>query len=885
MKRLIIVAIALLGAGALAIAQNGPAALRCEHQDGEVLIDTQHPRLSWISDRSQAAYQILVASSAGKLAKGKADIWDSGKVDSGESHLVAYSGPQMESMKDYFWAVRVWDRDGNASGFSEPARWTTGMFDESDWKARWIQAPWMVDEYPRWFTHAPMFNKEFTVKKGLVSAKAFICGLGWFEMHLNGQRVGDDYFAPGFTDYTKRPRLIDNPRIPLDPATSGYRTLYLCHDVTSMLRDGKNAIGVLLGNGYFHSDFFNDQRNENYGVPRLICQIVLTYKNGSREFVCSDTSWKAALSPISFHDLYKGEVYDANLEDESWDKAAARNGTTWKDAIGSTAPDGRLTANMGPSDKVMLELRPESFEKLENGTYKVRFDREISGWIKLTNVAGKQGDTLRVKYLPDYFVGKSEYLFKDDRPVSWNPRFTWYVFNEAVISGVRELEASQVVAQAVNSAVKLNSEFDCSNPLFVRINDIWRRSQMDNMHAGVASDCPHRERLPYTGDGQIAMETVLYNFSAEAFYNKWLADIRLSQHPETGYVPNGAPWEPMCGGGPAWGAAICIMPFEFFQQYGDYQVLRDNLDAMKAYVGYFSKWIRPDGTVLVQTTKPDGTPFYWYNLGDWSPAWQTPDDALVHTFYWWLCAHYTALSASAIGETRTANEYSRMADKIRSAFNKSFYDPHRKSYGDFGSNVYALYMGVPDERLKDVRKTLRNELEVKYHKHLNTGMVATKFLFEVLSRNGMGDLAYSIMNQRDFPSFGWWIEQGATVTWEQWDGQYSRNHPMFGGGLTWFYKILAGVDVLPDGPGFRHIQIRPVPVAALRDVRYSTETPYGKVVSKVSHDSYKVRMEVTVPHGCRATVFVPKSVPAAASNPLSDASYVRHEVGPGHWTF
>lgn len=862
-----------------------PEGLRCEFQAGNVLVEAgSTPRMSWINSRPQMAYQIIVSTS-GKAPKGDV-VWDSGPVESGESHLVPYGGPALEPMKAYFWTVRTWGEDGKTSKWSRPSRWTTGPAEDA-WDARWIGAAWQEDVRGNWYTRYPMFRKEFNVGAGLERADLFISGLGYYEARLNGEKVGDDFLAPGLTDYTLRPFLKENPRIPLDPEVTAYRALYLCHDVTGMLKEGANAIGVTLGNGYFHTrPTAQSAQCEPYGVPRLIARIELTYKDGHSEHISSDTSWKAAESPFVFGDIWAGEAYDAREEQPGWDKAGFDD-SAWTAAVERSTPDGHLTANNGPTDKVTEVFKPVSFERLEDGSYKIDFGTVISGWAHFKGIKGHEGDTLKVEYLGEYPSPRCEYIFAGDDPVDFAPRFTWFVFREAVVSGIKELSESQVVAEAVNTYVPVNSTFTSSNPLFERILTIFQRAQIDNMHSAVASDCPHRERLPYTGDGEVAMASVVSYFDASSFYNKWIDDVIGSQNPETGYVPNGAPWEPMCGGGPAWGAAICVMPWEFYLRYGDKSVLEKSFEAMKGYDRYLSTWTREDGTLLVAKTTPDGNPFYWYNLGDWLPPQnnEIPSEALVHTFIYWLCVRNTALTANILGDKEAEAEYSVLLEKIAASFNETFYDPETKSYGDNGSNVLALYIGVPEDRLEDVRATLREELEVKNNGHLNTGIIGTRYLFETLSMNGMGDLAYTIMNQRDFPSFGWWLEQGATTTWEQWNGRDSRNHPMFGGGLTWFSRVLAGVDTDPGKPGFKHIIIRPIPTGELKEVNYSTDTPYGKVESHVSHDGSTVKVEVTIPAGSTATVYVPKSVQAAESDPMSDQSYTIHEAGPGHHIF
>lgn len=870
---------------AAACTGNAPSGLRCEYREGDVLIGCNDaPRLSWINSTDQTAYRILVSTS--RKMDPETVLWDSGKTLSGESHLVRYGGPGMEPMQEYWWSVRIWDENGKPTPWSKPAHWVTGP-PEDGWEAGWIGASWQSDERGNWYTRYPRLRKEFEVGPGLRDARIFISGLGYFEARVNGKKVGDDFLAPGFTDYTRRPYLAENPRIPLDPEVTAYRTLYLSYDITSLLGKGRNAIGITLGNGYFHTrPTRRSAQCEPYGVPRLIARIELTYKDGHTEHVSTDTSWKATESPFVFGDIWAGEVFDAREEQPGWDKVGFDD-ASWTPAVMRTAPDGPLTANNGPTDKVTEVFRPVSFEKQEDGSYRIDFGTVISGWIRFKGIRGNEGDTLRVEYSGEYASPKCEYIFAGNSPVDFAPRFTWFVFREAVVTGIKDLSPGQVTAEAVNTDVPVNASFSCSNPLFARILGIFRRSQMDNMHSAVATDCPHRERLPYTGDGEIAMASVLSSFDAASFYNKWIGDIIGSQNPGTGYVPNGAPWEPMCGGGPGWGAAICVMPWEFYLRYGDRAILENSLEGMDKYLGYLGNWERPDGTILVARMTPDGKPCRWYNLGDWLPPENNalPEDALVHTFIYWLCARNAALSARALGREEAAGAYRALQERIAEAFNRTFYDPGTKSYGDNGSNVLALYLGVPGERLADVRSTLREELEVRNGSHLNTGIIGTRYLFETLAMNGMNDLACTIMGQKDFPSFGWWIEQGATTSWEQWNGKDSRNHPMFGGGLTWFSRILAGVDTDPTAPGFRHIIIRPIPARELDDVRYSTMTPYGEVSSHVRHDGTSVSLEVTVPFGSTATVYVPKSVEGTCLDPMSDDSYVVFEAGPGVHTF
>jgi alpha-L-rhamnosidase len=380
------------------------------------------------------------------------------------------------------------------------------------------------------------------------------------------------------------------------------------------------------------------------------------------------------------------------------------------------------------------------------------------------------------------------------------------------------------------------------------------------MHGGIASDCPHRERAPYTGDGQVACVTVMHNFNAASFYEKWIRDMRDVQNIETGYVPNGAPWFPGCGGGVPWGTAINIIPWEFYVHYGDKKMLEDSYFAMKEKVRYLLTWLTQDGTMLSQRTNIIGNrPNRWLNLGDWSPAFGLPADELVHTFYLWRSADFTARAAKALNRQDEHAYYSTVAHDVKTAFHKKFYDAGNKTYGDYGSNIFSLVMGVPNEHYQDVVSTLRQEIVEKYEGHLNTGIFGTQFFFETLAAHGLNEVAYEAMNKRTYPSYGHWIEQDATVTWEQWDGKNSRNHPMFGGGLNWFYRTLAGVNADENAPGYKHIIIKPNLPLQLDNVFYSNMTPYGKVVSEVKKNGNRLEMNVTIPVGSQATVYIPVS--------------------------
>ena len=885
--------------------QINPVSLTCEYMKNPTTVDALSPRLSWINEAAslgirgerQIAYRICVSSSQEKLQNDESDIWDSGKVQSSESYLVPYNGATLQSGKDYWWRVMVWDSNDVASDWSETAVWGMGLLTQKEWKAKWIGAPWQGEaprketkpmapnapmqlrfqriEYP--FYPAPLLRKSFEISRhsDIASAKVFVTGLGYFEFYMNGEKVGDDCLVPNFTNYTTR-EGIKHAMIAIDNNFYGHRVMYLAYDITNMLKE-YNVAGAIVGDGFY--DTASTRWTESFGSPRFLCQIEVTYKDGTKDVICSDETWKVKKSPIVMNGVYDGEIYDANLETDEWATISCDD-SSWDKVVLREAPIGELTAHTAPTDKVMEVLKPVSLVKNDDGTYLVDFGVEISGWIRFKDIIGVKGDTLDVKYICESPLGVQKYIFKGENKESYAPRFTWYVFSKAIISGISELTTDMITAEAVNSDVSITAEFRTSNQLFNQINTIWQRTQMDNMHGGIVSDCPHRERSPYTGDGQVACATVFHNFDAAAFYQKWIRDMRDAQNIETGYVPNGAPWQPGCGGGVAWGAAMNIMPWEFYLHYGDEKMLKDNYFAMKEQVRYMLTWLTEDGTMFSQRASLNSTqPLYWLNLGDWVSPSKNPSEELVHTFYLWRCASLTAKAAKALKLPEEFAHYSIIADNVKKAFHKKFYDTENKTYGDNGSNIFALVIGVPEGNYKDVVNALNKEIVETYNGHLNTGIFGTQFFFETLTENGMNEIAYEAMNKTDFPSFGHWLEQGATTMWEHWDGRSSRNHPMFGGGITWFYRKLAGVNTDENEPGYRHIIVKPVLAEKLDEVYYSNVTPYGKVISEIKQNADLLEMNVTIPVGSYATIYIPSSnnsTVTESNRSLTSATGVKH---------
>ena len=850
-------------------AKLSPAKLTCEYLTDPAVVDVVNPRLAWINkavdgDRGQkqTAWQIRVASSKDNLTD--PDLWDSGKVESEQSNRIEYHGESLISRQECWWQVRVWDRDGVVSEWSEPGFWRMGLLNPTDWKAEWIGAPWQGEEalpkppggpdalpteYP---PPAPLMRKVFSTQKEVVHAVAFVTGLGYFELYLNGKKVGDDVLVPNQTNYGKRPDLI-HQNIPLEDNFRDYKVMYLVYDIKNLLIQGENVVGCILGNGFYNAPKY---WAGSYGSPRFLGQIHVTYSDGTEDVIISDSSWKASQSAIMMDLVYHGEHYDARKEQPGWNTNNF-NDTGWEGVAIRRAPEGRLVAHTAYTDKITKQIAPVSIEKKDNGNYRVDFGVEISGWLRFNGVKAPAGHKVEIKYISNSYSGDNSYIFRGEGPESYAARFNWFVFHEVeIINWPGELKKEDLTAEAVNTYIDETAHFETSNKLFNDINKIWKRSQLDNMHGGIASDCPHRERAPYTGDGQVACVTVMHNFDARNFYHKWIQDINGAQNVKTGYVPNGAPWQPGCGGGVAWGAAMNIMPWEFYLHYGSLDMLTDNYEAMKEYIRYMQNWVDEDGIMFSQRTGKDGKVLKWFNLGEWAAPGKTVPDDMVHTFYFWRCSDFTAKTAEILGNMEEAKLYSDLTEKTKLAFLKKYFDDEEGTYGNAGGNIFALRMGVPADQYERVVKALKANIKANKG-HLDTGIFGTQFFFEVLAENGMNDLAYEAMNKRSEPGYGHWLELGATTTREQWSTRGSHNHPMFGGGLVWLYRKLAGMNADPGKPGYRHIIFHPHVIDDLSYVTYSNLTPYGEAGISWKQESDQFTMKVIVPVGSEATVYVP----------------------------
>ena len=865
----------------------------CEYLIDPLGIDAARPLLSWKLEASgngvmQKAYRVLVASDEEKLKNNIGDLWDSDTVRSGQSLQVEYAGKDLQSRQKVYWKVMVWDNRGNVSDWSKVSTWETAFLQPSDWKAKWIgdrdgEKIRLGQKNP-----AIYLRKTFEVKSIPEKARVYISGIGYYELYINGKKVGDHVLSPNQTNYDRR---VGGEVYNVDLQNFKTRILYETFDITDLLQEGRNAAVVILGNGWYLRTEREEYLPMSYDYPRMIAQFEIDLSRGSEQVVVSDDTWKMTTEgPIRDNSITNGEIYDARLDDEAWYKPGFDD-SSWQSTKLVRVPDGKLHAQMSPPDRVTSLIHPVSVKEVRKGVYRYDFGTMFAGWIKF-KIKGKKGEKLKMVYFEDNgnnYDQRDTYIFKSDGVELWEPRFTWHAFRYVEIAGSSEpLTLNNVIGKVVHTDVKHTGEFECSNDLFNTISGDFVKTQFDNMHGGVPSDCPHRERRGYTGDGQIAAQAAIYDFDMRAFYTKWLNDIADAQDTQTGYVPYTAPYM-SGGGGTAWGSAYIIIPWYMYLYYGDAAVFKKHYEGMKRYIGYLKD--HTDENHLFFLGKGGMS-----DLGEWVPPAPTEIPAdFVSSAYFFYDLILMSKMAVVMGKEDEEKAFNEMARRLKSAFNKKYLDTEKMSYsiGRQGANVFPLAFGmVPKEYETKVFNTLVNHIEKDTKGHFDTGMMGTPYLLEVLTKYGRADLAYTVMNQHDFPSYGYNIELGATTLWETWDGKASHSHPMFGSVCAWFYQGLAGINPDPSMPGFKHVVIKPSVVDELDSVNAKYASVYGDIRCEWRVSGRDLKMDIEIPANTTATVYVPASNAAnvevsdkmAVKNGFKDG-YAEYKVPSGKYSF
>lgn len=874
-----------------------------EMKESPLAVSTATPRFGWqlsgVKGEMQSAYDIeVVEMSKGKFRK----VWNSGKVKSGNSQLVKYAGSALTPAKRYFWRVRVWNEAGKASSWSGREEFRLAP-DLSKLPGKWIGAvsyekanlpsgrnytydKWKLPEVKAAFeavdsmaSRSILLRDDFTVEKKVADATVYVCGLGHYELSINGEKVGDGEFTPLWSDYDK---------------TVYYNT----YDVTPLIRRGENALGVLLGNG-----FYNVIRGSRYsklqigfGPETLWLNLLIRYTDGTEEIVSTDNTWRYDLSPITFHSMYGGEDYDARLEQDGWNNAGF-NASAWKPVVVQRAPKGQLTPQQTPPVKIMERFKPVTVHKLtaeevKNATKKTKrtvdpsailldMGQNLAGFPEIT-VQGKPGQkvTLVVGESIDgnaanqkqsgrqhYYV----YTLKSDKPETWHPRFSYYGFRYiqvegAVLSGEPNPQGLPVIEDIAscfiyNSAPE-HSSFESSSEVMTKAHWLIRNAERSNMQS-VLTDCPHREKLGWLEQVHLNGPSLLYNYDMTQYLPKVLRDIRDSQRAD-GAVPTIAPqyvefdadWGEPFRESPEWGATLMLSPWQYYDAYGDDTLIREYYPNMKRYVDYLGT--RADGN-LIDFGLGD-----WYDYGDFRAGFSrnTPVGLVASAHYYQDLIHMVN-SAELVGNKADAAHYSVLAGEVLDAFNKKYFDASKCTYGTGSqtSNALPLYLDmVPAGKRECVLESLLKDIR-EHGTRLTTGDVGNRYLFRALADNGQNDVMYAMNNHYDAPGYGFQLKFGATTLTEQWDPRQgsSWNHFMMGQIDEWLFRSLAGIQVDPERPGMRNIIIKPAPVGDLTEVKGATETLYGKVAVDWKRSGNDFSLTVTIPANTTASVYLPGS--------------------------
>ena len=872
--------------------------LRCEYQTDPLGIDTGEPRLSWwlrssVRGASQSAYQILVASSPDQLKKDKGDLWDTGKLDSDSSIQITYKGKVLKSRQQCFWKVRTWDEKGSPTGWSSIGKWTMGLLEPTDWQGKWIQRvvkQTLVAVDPFDDDPAPLFRKSFMVEKPVASAVLSISGLGYFEPRLNGVKVGDHELDPGWTDFAKR-------------------VSYQTFDVTKQVKQGENALGVMLGNGFFNPlpikmwGHLNIRQHLAIGEPRLIAQLDIRFKDGSKQTVMSDRSWMVGDGPIIRNSVYLGEVYDARKEVKGWDSPGFDDSGWERTVVVAAEFVPVMSTQRTPPIRVTKTLKPVQISEPKPGVFVVDFGQNFSGVTRM-KVKGPAGTRVRLrsgellykdgmlngmtsvtgqsKGGGKYYIysGKGqpktafqldEYVLKGSGNEVFQPRFTFHGFRYVEVTGYPgKPTLDSFEGLRMNSDVEQVGSFECSNPMFNKIQTMVEWTLLSNLFS-VQSDCPHREKFGYGGDQVAASEMAIFTFDMARFYANTIDLMAEAQRANGGFTET-APFVGIAdaghGGqsGPvAWGSAYPVLLCDLEQYYGEtnwlakeseHQRLWNSLLRSKLVNGFLSTGLNDHEALVDLSPELAGTAFYYLNL-------------------------------VKSGMDLRNNAIEIQATKAR--YNERFLDKKTGKYdtGTQASQAISLAIGlVPDEVKSKAVDVLIKDI-VAHDYHLTTGIFGTKYVFQVLSDAGRNDVAYRIVNNKTFPGWGHMLENGATTIWEHWefsDNTFSHNHPMFGSVSEWFYKALAGIQPDPTGPGFKKFFIRPSVVGDLTWVKAHHDTMYGRIESSWKRDGDKLTMTVVVPPNTSATVFVP-GTQVTESGKAVQVSHGAVDIGSGIYQF
>ena len=854
--------------------------LKCENRANPMGIQTHQVHLSWQGqsnqrNQAQVAYHILVSDSEENLLKNRGNIWDSGIVKSGQSIQLEYAGLPLISEKKYFWKVKIINQSGKETGWSKIANWQMGLLAASDWdNAQWISYFNLPDsmrlvpgshslsgdhlgEKAIARSIVPLFRKEFTVEKKIKKATLYISGLGHYEATINGQKVGESFLAPGWTDYDKV-------------------NLYNTYDVSAQLKKGNNAIGVIVGNGFYN---INRERYRKliiaYGSPKMISKLNIEYTDGTAASIVSGTDWKCTPSPIVFSSIYGGEDYDATLEQKGWDLPDF-NDSKWQPALMSAITSAKLTAETDYPLTVREVIHVKKTEQTEPGKYLYDFGQNCSGIIEL-RISGKKGSV--VKLIPGELITKDKkinqvasgspyyftYTLKGDGIEVWRPRFTYYGFRYLAVEGAAPTSEKTDTSMpkiidlkllhTSNSAPKIG-EFSCSNQLFNQTYQLIDWAVRSNLQS-VVTDCPHREKLGWLEQTYLMGASMFYNYDLQPLYSKVVRDMIDAQLSD-GLIPDIAPeYVPFDGGfrdSPEWGSAGVILPWMLWKWYGNKSIIIEALPMMKKYVSYLGN--KANGHILS------------YGLGDWfdygprtpGEAQLTPKSLTATAIYYYDIVLLSKMMVLT-DNTEDAKKMEALAEEVKEAFNRKFLNKQTNVYSTGSQTAMSmpLCVGLVDEQLRTkVLQNLEDSIRAQ-GKPLTAGDVGFHFLVEALTNGGKSELLFEMNNRDDVPGYGYQLKKGATALTESWPAleEVSNNHLMLGHIMEWYYNGLGGIKQQQNSVAFKDIQIRPEIVGDITHTKTSFESPYGTIKSEWSRQGKDMIVHLKVPFNTSATIYLP----------------------------
>lgn len=868
------------GMGVLSVETVQVENLRCEYHTEPLGIDVGAPRLSWNAKSNQrglkqTAYQVLVSSSLEDLNRNRGDLWDSGKVQSGQSLNVLYRGKTLRSRQIYFWKVKTWYTTGIASGWSKPASWRMGILGSNEWRGQWIQSDLALYVYQTEFkklpeheleigkmddgrmirvrakavrkatakiTEAPAvwLRKEFQSEgKKVKRATLFISGLGLYEPYLNGHKINDHLLT-------------------VSPHDFGKTVPYHVHDVTAHIKDGENALGVILGNGYFNPIIPSLLREYAFNfidTPRLKCELQLEYADGSTQSIVSDPSWKFTTDgPIRFNSIRSGEIYDARKELGDWN-VAGYDDKSWKPAKPAQAPQGKMRQRNLPTVRAIKTLPAISVTPHGKG-YRFDFGVESTGWARL-KIRGKKGQKIIIKYpgAASHTLGRyqtCEYICKGIGDEFYEPRFAFNGYQYVDVEGLDYAPTvNDLVGLQVVSDLQVVGSFSCSDERLNTLQEVNLRT-IQNYNVAMPLD-PVREKMCWTQDVQSNFETTAYNYGLHAIYSKWQDDY-IDSVQVNGFVPTVVPscFDGPKINGPWWGGMLIFNPWQLYQFYGDKEILAVSYDAMKHHMSYYDSIAKNN---VIE-----------WGLGDWQDAavqqggfglprsTTVPFTSTCAYLYYADILHQTAV---LLDKPDDAAQYKKQREAIRKSLHETFFDAESGIYDKGEQTSYVLPLRLKITAEKDRPRVIENFVKqiAKDDDHLTSGFVGMPFLLTELTEIGQGDLAWKIATQETWPS---WLDlifnRKKTVFMEDWRGGHVQMPSLCGSIGAWFYHSLGGIR--PDEPGFKSFIVAPY-TKTLDWVKCEHMSPYGKIVSNWSRENGKLTMAVSVPPNTTATVYVP----------------------------